>query len=135
MSNAPICPYCHKAAVKVGGNIVYPHRPDLFDRTMWFCRDCDAWVGCHRNTSIPLGRLANAELRVLKMAVHSCFDTLWQGGWMSRHDAYAWLSKVMNKPRRETHIGMFNEDECREAINHVRELTHARIAFHRSADG
>lgn len=123
-----ICPYCGKGAVKVDGTIIYPHRRDLYEKNFWFCRECDAWVGCHPRTSIPLGRLANAELRVLKMAVHSCFDVLWKGGFISRHDAYAWLSKVMNKPRHETHIGMFNDEECRAAIQHVRELTHAKTA-------
>lgn len=112
------CPYCTKGAVKVDGRVIYPHRPDLHDKWFWYCADCGAWVGCHPYTSKPLGRLANAELRQLKMAAHRAFDPIWKLGLMSRHDAYKWLSDCMELPRSLTHIGMFDEAQCREVVHH-----------------
>ncbi len=58
-----ICPYFHEPAELAYGTEVYPHRPDLQAKQFWLCGPCDAYVGCHKNSDTPLGRLANAELR------------------------------------------------------------------------
>lgn len=60
---APTCPYCGKDSVLVNGHVIYPHRPDLLEKKFYWCKPCDAYVGCHPGTANPLGRLANAELR------------------------------------------------------------------------
>ena len=71
------CPYCNNPAVLVGGDVIYPHRPDLYEKKFWQCDPCDAYVGCHRpgvgygDGTRPLGRLANAELREAKKNVHT----------------------------------------------------------------
>ncbi len=122
MPNHRDCPYCGWRASLVTGERVYPHRRDLHMLKFWLCSKCDAWVGCHPRTDIPLGRLANKELRVLKMAAHRTFDPLWKCGSMTRRDAYAWLSRAMNLPPRETHIGMFDEEQCREVVRLCRTL-------------
>lgn len=69
-----ICDYCNKDAELVGGDIIYPHRPDLYELKFYYCAVCEAWCGCHRGTTKPLGRLANAELRqaIGMMNVEQC---------------------------------------------------------------
>jgi len=57
------CDYCQQQAKLVTGDIIYPHRPDLYSKKIWHCEPCRAWVGTHKGTVKPLGRLANAELR------------------------------------------------------------------------
>lgn len=61
-----VCDYCGADAKLVTGDVIYPHRHDLRARRFWQCVPCDAYVGTHANSlnHHPLGRLANAELRV-----------------------------------------------------------------------
>jgi hypothetical protein len=79
---------------------------------------CDAWVGTHKNspTHAPLGRLANAELRAAKRAAHAAFDPLWKGGQMSRSKAYALLAQKMGIDPKDSHIGMFDVEQCKTVI-------------------
>jgi hypothetical protein len=112
------CPYCGNDAELKTGRHVYPHRPDLASLKIWACDPCDAWVGTHKNspTHAPLGRLANAELRKAKMAAHAAFDPLWKSGSMSRKKAYALLSDKMGLKPQDTHIGMFDVDQCKQVV-------------------
>lgn len=111
-----LCPYCGHAAKLVGGEDVYPHRPELAKLRFWKCAPCSAWVGCHHGSDMPFGRLANAELRKLKRQAHAAFDPLWKKGHISRNTAYAQLARYMEKHPAWCHIGFFNEDECRRVI-------------------
>jgi len=115
------CPYCGQEAELVGGDVIYPYRPDLFAKRFWQCAPCHAYVGCHKDTGEPLGRLANAELRRAKMAAHAAFDPLWRTfpkkeRNVRRKRAYAWLAKALGIPREECHIGMFDVDMCYRVI-------------------
>jgi len=85
---------------------------------VYLCRPCDAYVGVHKGTDRPLGRLANAELRHWKNAAHASFDPLWQFGKYRgrRNDAYRWLAEKMGLPEEKTHIGMFDVAQCQKVI-------------------
>lgn len=111
-----ICSYCNNEAELVSGDTIYPHRPDLHHLRFWQCAPCDAYVGCHKGTERPLGRLANTELRQAKMAAHAVFDPLWKSGPMTRNTAYQWLSDQLGIPRADCHIGMFDLDRCRLVV-------------------
>lgn len=127
-----ICPYCDRRAELVTGNVIYPHRPDLFAKLFYLCAPCDAYVGCHpKHTakgggqgdgSTPMGRLANAELRKAKRTAHAAFDPLWKSGRMSRASAYKWLAEAMAISRNNCHIGMFDVDQFRAVVAAVRSL-------------
>lgn len=82
-----------------------------------------AYVGVHKGTDRPLGRLANAELRYWKKAAHAVFDPLWQRGPFRGHRnvAYGWLAQKMNLPIEKTHIGMFDVEQCKKAIQIIRK--------------
>lgn len=115
-----ICDYCQQPAQLVTGETVYPHRPDLHYLRFWQCLPCDAWVGCHKGTKRPLGRLANAELRAAKMAAHAAFDELWRrttpAGSFDRNGAYAWLAEQLGIERADCHIGMFDVEQCKRVV-------------------
>jgi hypothetical protein len=114
-----LCDYCGYRADLVTGKAIYPHRPDLAGKLFYRCLPCKAYVGCRPGTCRPLGRLADAELRLAKTAAHQAFDPLWRFGDMSRSDAYKWLAKRMNIPPAQCHIGMFDVAQCQEVKTQV----------------
>jgi len=107
-----LCDYCGKPADFVTGKVIYPHLPDLARLRFYQCKPCDAYVGVHRNSTQPFGRLANASLRKAKLRAHNHFDPLWQHDLMTRTQAYQWLASEMNLELERTHIGMFDEEQC-----------------------
>lgn len=111
-----VCPYCKAPAQFVGGDKIYPHRPALFEKRFYLCEPCGAYVGCHAGGDKPLGRLANAELRRMKVLTHDAFDPLWKGGDRTRRQAYDWLSRRLGIPISKCHIGEFDVDTCRRVI-------------------
>jgi hypothetical protein len=81
------------------------------------CPDCDM-VGWEGDNSTP----ANKTTRDARMAAHSVFDKIWRNGHIKRSDAYKRLSKRMKLPQKDTHIGMFNEDQCQRVIEFAETL-------------
>jgi hypothetical protein len=113
----PICPYCGKESEAVSGDVVYPHREDLYFKTFYRCKPCDAYVGCHPGTVKPLGRLANAELRSAKQQAHNAFDPTWQGGGANaRKIAYRWLALKLGVHPDDCHIGMMDKETCLKVV-------------------
>lgn len=110
------CPYCNKDVELVYGNIIYPHRPDLYKKLFYLCGPCKAYVGCHPGTDKPLGRLANSELRIAKQLAHSSFDPMWRNGKQSRSNAYSWLAEKLSIEKKECHIGMFDIEMCNKVV-------------------
>jgi zinc-finger-containing domain len=118
-----LCDYCRRPAeITRAGEANYPYQQDY--GPVWICILCYAWVGCHRSTLNPLGRLANAELRRWKVRAHDAFDPLWRSVMMregqskhiARNAAYTWLAHQMGISREETHIGFFDEQQCKIVV-------------------
>lgn len=116
MTVAPTCNYCKEDSVLVSGSIIYPHRPDLHSKFFYLCKPCDAYVGCHRGTQEPLGRLANAELRKFKSLAHKAFDPYWKSGEATRSLAYRALAAKLGILAKDCHIGMFDVQTCKRVI-------------------
>lgn len=110
------CHYCNRPAEFVGGDVIYPHRPDLFAKKFYRCVPCKAYVGTHGGTVIPLGLLANAELRAAKSAAHAIFDISWKSGHMKRASAYKKLAELLGIEAKNCHIGMFDVAMCKKVI-------------------
>ena len=110
----PTCHYCGRHAQLVTGAAIYRGRPDLDTKYFWQCAACDAYVGCHPvgDGRVPLGRLANKELRQAKQRAHAAIDPHWQSGKRSRSAVYARLARLMGIPREQAHIGMFDVEQC-----------------------
>lgn len=120
-----VCPYCGKATEFVDSKEVYAKSYG----NIYLCRDCNAWVGVHKGTDRALGRVANQELRNLKTEAHNLFDRQWKQltvfGFSlgkARRLCYSWLATQFNFPVEWTHIGMFDEEQCRKVIQLVNEL-------------
>ena len=111
------CDYCQKPAELQQGDKVYPRRDDLRRKLFWVCEPCRARVGCHKNTTKPLGRLANSKLRYWKRQAHKAFDPIWQSGDKKRSQAYRWMAREMKLDRDEAHIGLFDIDQCKQVID------------------
>lgn len=120
----PICPYCKEFSAKATGKDIYPHRNDLAELSFYSCKYCDAYVGCHKGTDKPLGRLANKELRKAKKAAHRAFDPLWRFGDMKRREAYKWLAETLNIDVSDCHIGMFDIEACEDVEMHSLNKQH-----------
>ena len=113
---APICPYCGKTAKCVDSSVIYHGRSY---GPAWVCEDyprCDAYCGCHPNTTRPLGTLANAELRKARNRTHDHVDAFWKAGTWGRSDTYRWLAKAMGIEIGECHIAMFDLARCDLAV-------------------
>ena len=118
-----ICPYCGRPTELIDSAEVY-HGYSF--GPIYICRQCDAYVGCHKGTTRAMGRLANADLRKWKHQAHEAFDKLWKGEGkiMNRHQAYKFLSEKLGLPPKYTHIGMFKPETCKKVIEICEKVVH-----------
>jgi hypothetical protein len=106
------CRYC-------GSQVIFTQNKFGF---IYKCIKCDAYVGVHKKTQVPLGTLANKELRHWRGMAHIHFDLLWKYKKFEmkdkngRHKAYAWLAKEMGIKKNDCHIARFDIDECQRVI-------------------
>ena len=117
------CPYC-------GGSVTYRSADGIYRENprgvmLYVCSrypSCDAYVRVHEGTTIPVGSLANGELRALRRETHQWFDRLYREGIMTKDDAYEWLSELISAPRAQAHIGFLGEYRCRQVIAESRKI-------------
>ena len=133
MAKTPItCPYCRAPAKLVTGADLWGTDRPYSGKWFYRCDPCDAHVGCHGTTTRPLGRLANAELRLAKQYAHAAFDRLWRGKMaqdgctqkQARTAGYRWLIEQLGIPARDCHIGHMDVAMCRRVVD-VCEPFHA----------
>lgn len=112
------CPCCSSQAVEC------VHHDEVYGRAysewpwMLRCSGCDALVGLHPFTNIPLGTLASKAMRAARMRAKDAFNPLWQDGHMTRREAYQWLARQMGISNvEECHIGWFDEQQCKRVIS------------------
>jgi hypothetical protein len=110
-----ICPYCNKEALWCENKIIYGKNYGN-SYMCWYCKDCDAYVGCHNNTKEPLGVMADKELRILRIKCHDKFDDIWKNGTVTRKQAYKELQEIMEINQDEAHIGKFDKEQCRKFL-------------------
>jgi hypothetical protein len=109
-----VCRYCGGAVELVSNGAIYRREYGEWPYA-YLCRPCDAYVGLHPQTDIPLGTLANAELRDVRKNSKALFHKLMElRGW-SRNRAYARLAEALNMPAAECHFGHFDADGCNAA--------------------
>ncbi len=112
------CPYCHKEAIWTENKAIYGKN---YGRSYmcYYCKPCNAYVGCHNNTRSPLGTMANAELREFRKKAHLEFDPIWRNrSQKNRGKLYAEISKSFG---REIHIGESDMDTCKKIIDWCNE--------------
>lgn len=117
------CPYCGSGAVYRSADGIY--RENKEGIMLYVCSkypECDAYVRVHKGTKIPMGELADRELRNLRREAHYYFDQLYQTGIMTRDEAYRWLADQISAPMSEAHFGHMGVYYCKEVIKSSKEL-------------
>jgi ssDNA-binding Zn-finger/Zn-ribbon topoisomerase 1 len=117
------CPYCGSPVIFRSADGIY--HDNSKGMMLYVCShypQCDAYVRVHVGTNIPVGSLANHELRTLRRTAHQYFDQLHQSGYMSKQDAYQWLADLICAPLSEAHIGHLGEYYCKQVIEESRRL-------------
>ena len=107
-----ICPYCGNPAEWTENKAIYGRN---FGKSYmcYYCKPCDAYVGCHKNSRTPLGTMANKELRMWRMRAHKKIDSLWKHGYMKRKEVYAILKTIFGQ---EIHIAEADVETCRRIV-------------------
>lgn len=112
ISHYPIpteCIYCQSPVIFTSNSVIYGR--EYGNGKVYKCTGCDAYVGVHTGTKIPLGRLANRELRDLKKQCHAMFDPVWkQNKNIKREQAYGRLANCLGINIHECHFGWFGKD-------------------------
>lgn len=139
------CPYCHGSTHYIDSRHIYGKSYGM----MYFCHPCQASVGVHQGTDESLGRLANRELKELKKRAHAAFDPLFKDYPITvlihmdfpnelpehlkeasmRKKAYWWLSRTLDIPFEECHIGMMQTWDCEQVIAESYEAAKRIDAF------
>ena len=107
-----ICPYCKQEAKWCENKERYGKNYGESYMCYW-CKDCDAYVGCHNNSKRPLGTMANAELRKWRIRTHNYIDQFHGGKGKSRSAVYRKLGEHFGK---EIHIGESDIDMCKRIL-------------------
>ncbi len=106
------------------GKEAYPHLEYLWQKPIWKCDECDdTIVGCHPDTTLPLGYAANKETRRARRLLHEKrIDPLWKKApgddkskRAARRKVYRYLAGALGIDSPKCHTAMFNIDRCREA--------------------
>ena len=93
---------------------------------LYVCKNypvCDSYVRVQPGTRIPMGTMANGELRRLRTEAHWHFDQLYKRGYMTKDDAYRWLASILCVPLNQAHIGMLGEYYCKKVIEESKKLS------------
>lgn len=113
-----ICPYCGKEAEWVSNEKIYGKRYGK-SYMCYYCKSCDAYVGCHSNSRNALGTMANKELRGWRKKAHAVIDPLWKSRKYKRHTVYLRLSEWFGE---QVHVGESDIERCQEIIKVVPQL-------------
>lgn len=116
-ANAMRCPYC-------GASVVYRSADGIYQNNdkgamLYVCSHypaCDAYVRVHAGTKLPVGSMANRELRALRRTAHFYFDQMYQRGLMTKQEAYQWMANLIGAPLSQAHIGYLREYYCTQVI-------------------
>lgn len=114
-----ICPYCGKEVIFTSNAEIYGR--EYGNGKCYKCVECDSYVGTHNGTKIPLGIIANKELRELKKKCHDLFDKTWDYKLHNRGQKYKELAEYLKIPVEECHFGWFNKEILDKAILYLAE--------------
>ena len=78
--------------------------------------ECENTHGAHQSTGKPLGKPADKETRLARIAAHVALDRLWIEGSMTRKNVYRWLRMSMGLSKFKCHIARMNRENCEQVI-------------------
>lgn len=115
------CNVCGSGSVKLVNNELLYHNSYGEWPYIYMCMDCKAAVSIHHHTRIPMGTLADGPTREARRTAKSVFNRLWINHRFRRSAAYEWLATEMGIPKEECHFGLFDMNQCKQAIRIVDE--------------
>lgn len=122
-NHAPRCPYCGSHSILRSADGIYLDNPN--GTMLYVCKNyprCDAYVRTMPGSSIPLGTLANRELRAMRTEIHRYFTRFSREGHMTKDDTYQWLQATLGSPMADAHVGNLAEYECRRVLIEAQRL-------------
>lgn len=125
------CPYCGARASLRPAAALGKTAQGYEGKRFYVCTRypfCDAYVEAHARSAMPMGTLANKQLRWKRRAAHDAMARLWELGLMSKAEAYRWLQLQFGIPAEEAHIGRFSDYRCDEVVRICEELINRQIA-------
>lgn len=114
------CRYCGGDVRLVCNSEIYNGRSYGDWPFAYLCSGCQAYVGLHPDTDIPLGTLADNKLRAARNASKATFHEHMKKTGLSRTRAYQWLVGRMNIEVGKCHFGWFELEECAVAEQAVK---------------
>lgn len=108
------CPYCGGPALLVRNDVIYGKLYGTWPYA-YHCAPCDALVGLHPDTDIPLGTMANQALRSARVTNKRHFHDFMEKMGLTRSSAYLWLARSMGIDREVCHFGWFDIEACKRA--------------------
>ncbi|CAE6862471.1 hypothetical protein R69746_07890 [Paraburkholderia aspalathi] len=127
----PVCDYCGtKAALVRADDDTYPYRED--HGPLWLCASCEAWIGVFARSKhhVPLGRLANSELRNWKARLHDALEPLAAAKvrrdgcnlFEARARGMRWLADEMGLDDKHGNIHQLDVEQCKIAIGIIEQF-------------
>ena len=125
------CLYCSKTIIFRSADGIY--KENNRNTMLYVCSGypiCDAYVRVIPGTKVPVGSMANGNLRALRKEAHAQFDKLYLTELMTRSQAYEWLAGILQVPLSKAHIGQLGEYYCRQIIAESQRLLENRHKTH-----
>lgn len=120
------CPKCHSKALLRPASVIFgDHAPDPTAKFYVCARypACDCYVSAHKGSLLPMGTLADGDLRRKRHQAHRALDALWRSGAMSRKQAYRLLQLYLGIPEEDAHIAKFSAARCDDVISFCRQFS------------
>ena len=113
------CQYCGSQAYLRPASVLNKTEKADADAMFYVCARypvCDAYVTANAGNLMPMGTLANRQLRQKRRAAHVALNRLWQSNIMTRKEAYRWLQLQLGVEEEDAHIARFLDYRCDETI-------------------
>lgn len=112
------CPYCHSSVKYTTHAEIYGGRTFNDWPYIYLCENkaCGASVGVHKNTTHPLGTLADQVTKDARKRAHAAFDPIWKSKQLKREEAYRWLAAQLDLERWRCHMSWFDVSYCEQVV-------------------
>lgn len=118
------CPYCGGKAILRPASYVYGTAMIEKGRHLYLCTNwpaCDSYVSAHKSSLLPMGTLANGDLRHKRILAHRALAEYQRCHYMDKWAVYLWLQMQLGLSSEETHVGQFSAEQCEQVIKLCRQ--------------
>lgn len=105
------CRYCQGEVRLVENQEIYGKNYGKYPYSYW-CEKCGSYVGIHPGSDLPLGTLADHNLREWRKRSKKAFIDYYQSKHWKRETAYQWLQQKLCLLPDDCHFGLFEIEDC-----------------------